>query len=602
MRRSLGLNGKDRSGFILALAVATVLALMAEADLEARFDASGLVALEVDGSNLLESGEPRVEDILLETGRPDGDRFQWTFARSPDAAVATEYEVASRTHRQRFSWGVLSVQYAADHDRLDLTVILENQSPQPIAYFDVTLMRLVFPDGTTFEPKGRGGLVSSLDNVAEVTAQWGQHKVMGVCFAADPPVRFGLSSSSDPQGKRRALKLCGGVPAAEPGAYHLEPHGRPRLPAGSNLTVRISLCRVPPSAEAPRDLADAYEGFRQCHPLRVQWPDRRPIGMLMLPSGAPKTVQNPRGWFKDARPPVEVITPEGRADFRRRMLAYAQSAVRVLTNLNGQGGIVWNLEGEENPHPITYIGDPRMTARLAPEMDEVADAFFEVFRQAKLRTGVCIRPSQVYYDETKKQWSHGTGSDGGPGRGDHYPEIRAKSGLPWWEFFPVAERLIDKIAYAKKRWGCTLFYIDTNGIHRPWGEDRKFIWTLLEAGVLRRVLEVHPDVLLIPELVRDDHAYHAAYWAYAAPYGELDMGQWETPARIRAMLPGAFSVLNVSDGDFQKHREEIVRAVRNGDILMVHGWWSPRRNYECREVYEEVYPGFLTKGDQATLR
>ena len=93
----------------------------------------------------------------------------------------------------------------------------------------------------------------------------------------------------------------------------------------------------------------------------------------------------------------------------------------------------------------------------------------------------------------------------------------------------------------------------------------------------------------------------AAYWAHAAPYGELDMGDYSTSAYIRSLVPGAFSILNMSDGDLVKHRATVVEAVRRGDVLMMHGWWSPKRNAEVREIYEEVYPGFMEKGDQAAI-
>ena len=114
--------------------------------------------------------------------------------------------------------------------------------------------------------------------------------------------------------------------------------------------------------------------------------------------------------------------------------------------MNAQGFVFWDPEGSENPHPITYIDDPRLSKTLAPEFDEITDAYFKVLKDVGLRTGVCIRPTQVYCDEAKKKWDHGTGSDGGPGRGDHYPKLRPE-GLPWWRFFLVVERMADKIDY-----------------------------------------------------------------------------------------------------------------------------------------------------------
>ena len=61
--------------------------------------------------------------------------------------------------------------------------------------------------------------------------------------------------------------------------------------------------------------------------------------------------------------------------------------------------------------------------------------------------------------------------------------------------------LRERIAYAKQRWGCTLFYVDSTATAgRP-----------LYPDVFRAVAQAYPDVLLIPE------NESTRYFAYSAP-------------------------------------------------------------------------------------
>ena len=99
--------------------------------------------------------------------------------------------------------------------------------------------------------------------------------------------------------------------------------------------------------------------------------------------------------------------------------------------------------------------------------------------------------------------------------------------------------------------------------------------------------ELHPDVLIIPELVRDDHTYHTAYWAHTAPYFEVKQKNFRTPAPVRDVLTGAFSVVNVGDGDLDKNRAEIKAGVAAGDVLMFRGWFPDKRNEWVKKLYDE---------------
>ena len=128
-----------------------------------------------------------------------------------------------------------------------------------------------------------------------------------------------------------------------------------------------------------------------------------------------------------------------------------------------------------------------------------------------------------------------------------------------------------KIAYARQRWGATLFYVDSNGDAR----------NPIPAAFFEKVAAAWPDVLLIPE-----HET-LAYYGSTAPYSELRLGCKSSPPVVRKIYPRAFSVINTADGDVDGNREELKKAVAQGDILMFRGWFDDPVLGKIRGLYSE---------------
>ena len=269
-------------------------------------------------------------------------------------------------------------------------------------------------------------------------------------------------------------------------------------------------------------------------PVRLVWPDRRPVGVLFLASGAHASATNPRGWFND--PTLDVTGPGGPERFRKALLDYADRSIEILKRTGAQGAIVWDLEGEQYPHKTTFIGDPRLLDRLTPEMDVVADDFFARLRNAGFKVGLTIRPQELKFD--KFNWPHQT------------------------QVFNTKETLLQKIDYAQKRWGVTMFYIDSNGgVRRP---DE--VWQL------RSLAKQRPGILLIPE-----HTY-LPYSGFSAPYASLSKGEPASATKLaRKLYPGSFQALDIGDGPEESARIAVARS--EGDILLFRAWfWSQ----ECK--------------------
>ena len=95
---------------------------------------------------------------------------------------------------------------------------------------------------------------------------------------------------------------------------------------------------------------------------------------------------------------IDVTNDKGKAAFRAALLKLADNSLQVLKDTGAQGMITWDPEGEEFLGDC-YYGDPRLVPTLAPEMEfkndgdkSAIDEYFEKFRAAGLKVGVCIRP------------------------------------------------------------------------------------------------------------------------------------------------------------------------------------------------------------------
>jgi hypothetical protein len=282
------------------------------------------------------------------------------------------------------------------------------------------------------------------------------------------------------------------------------------------------------------------------------WADRRPIGALFLASDFHVSQVNPRGWFNNRG--LNVLGEEGAARFRKAMLEYADRSVAILKRTGAQGMIVWDLEGEHYPHKTTFIGDPRLLSRLAPEADLVADEFFARFRRAGLAVGLTIRPQQLSFDAEGQARQEDVGD---------YERL-----------------LIDKIDYARRRWGATLFYIDSNG--GP-------LWPA-EVFRLHRIAQMRPQVLLIPE------HHDLFYYGFSAPYGSIQRGASPTSSTIRWLYPKAFQVLAIADSNASE--ADLATAERGGDILLFPAWFdNPASRLIETLVRQPAFPGIKPSGN-----
>ena len=507
--------------------------------LQTRFDERGLVRLSYNGATLTDVDK---SGAVFGVGDVHFLGADGTVTKQNAGEARRTWNAASKTLALAYPWGRVVCRYETLNDRLNLDISVENSGRQTLAGLNL------FPLMVQFSGFPRGfdahtpHVNFNLDGPTVPDADFGAGRLTIVNREVTKPLAVGFITTSD-TGKTFAYNVYVG---SAPLWY--QPDNWPRftrpIAPGARDQYQISL-RFSPADKTDAG-ADVYRAFAAAHPMTLNWPDRRPIGALFLASG--KDVQPPnnlRGWFYNDQS-IDLNSAAGRAKFRERVLSFAREGVSELRKVGAQGAITWDIEGQQYPHSTSYIGDPRLVGRLAPEMDAIADEYFRVFTDAGFKVGVCVRPQQLKF-----------GANGRPDQTQVADE---------------AAILIDKIAYARKRWGATLFYVDSNG--GPYDPS--------DAEIFRRVAAAHPDVLLMPE------HQNFKYQAYSAPYNDLRFDDSITPDEVRAVYPRAFSVINGETAQLVKRRAALVRAVRAGDVLIFNAWFDSEEGRQVKSIYDEA--------------
>jgi hypothetical protein len=454
-----------------------------------------------------------------------------------------------------YPWGRISCAYGKQDDRLTMRLEVSNTSSEPLNEFSVRLMELNFPrvpDGGTLEagmfgfgfkgpewpldrwPASIPRVADPLFEVPIVRADFGSG-VLNFC-SDDLECTVGIPHTTNADGTRYPLVIT---------CRDIKP--------GATKVFNVSL-RFGPAGARVQDLSgDVLERYAGKYPFQVDWKDRRPIGAIFLAGAQINVPSNPRRWIMNFGE-IDITNDKGKSAFRAALLKLADNSVQVLKDTGAQGMITWDPEGEEFIGAC-YYGNPCLVPTLAPEMEfkndgakSAIDEYFEKFRAAGLKVGVCIRPQQITMVDGKPV--HQAAED------EHAAQI-----------------LRERIAYAKQRWGCTLFYVDSTATAYTW----------INPDVFKAVADAFPDVLLIPE------NESMRYFAYSAPLNSYVHHKiTSTPVGARLVYPNAFSVLMAPAGDQPEDHDALVTAVRRGDILLFNGWYGGNEAGKIKKLYEEA--------------
>ena len=458
-------------------------------------------------------------------------------------------------------------------------VTVENRLPAPILGFTLDLLKLRFPSPIAANDGNPNMRAYNNNGPGIFCANYGGAQPGAlVCDLegtdATEPLLMKLERGYAGDAERM-LKVMNHHDYADGGS----PYPYWPVPAGGSVHFRIGLRFAAVVPDPMAVCGDLFTAFAKRYPAMKNlpaWTDRRPIAQVFFESNNTNGGRNPRKWF-DAEARVDVTTPAGVKRFQAMVFERAREALKRMKKMNAQGVITWDLEGAEFPD-ATYMGDPTKmdpsepAQSVAPEMAEIADAYFKIYRDAGYRVGMTIRPQKVILQRDADghvihAWEN---SEDWQGKGDPPPNLQA-----FWQ-----RELEMKIRFARQRWGATLFYIDSNGGD---GGPMSFL-------SLRNLAAEFPDVLLIPE-----HST-LGYYSACAPYRQLNMLSPEniTPPVVRRTYTGAdgrspcFSVINPTIESITTSWPQLVREVREGDILFFRAWYDSAELPAIRRAYEEA--------------
>lgn len=297
----------------------------------------------------------------------------------------------------------------------------------------------------------------------------------------------------------------------------------------------------------------ALDALRQQYPMVLDWQHRRPIG-VSFPN---QHVGGTNRW----------LWSYGNADeFAAGFRAHIQACIDRVKSVDGQGVIVWSLEGQYNGHPISYIGDPEQHERFAPEVTRpLAKELFRMITDAGLKAGVCVRPNTIREVEwnTFKLWQFDVPDD------------------------QYEANLRRKIKWAYDELGCRLFYVDSvqrsDSISRnPQYNDPPLTAAIMPpVGIWQRLHAEFPDALLIPE--QSTPAYRSVTMPFTAGIGGpgVDM-QYAYPTS------GNFLFGQNVDWSNAANVESLRSSVAGGNIATFNAWYPGPDFQAVKSVYSDT--------------
>lgn len=568
------------------------------------FDDAGLSAIRVDnhndGQSILKEGRFRVNRVQLASEYRNKNELPYENTlnagkkKNPYSGYEPEFSDGSTKPQQttfnpdahrltrRYPWGTVGITYTAKGNGLTLKITVHNRSDKAIEFLSINpLLQLQLP-----APVKGGGAHHNVGAPTVISVQYADGTVAVTNDGVKKPLRLKAATGK----KTLKLVLRSGYPSGGKEIYDGEWVTRPIAP-GKSDTYQISLRFGGPDASKIELGREVYDKYGEAFPRTLQWHDRRPIGTLFLSGGQHQSENNPFGWGF-VPDDVDLSTKKGQKAFKKGLMKYADRVIGQMHAKGLQGVIVWDVEAATRGEPH-YFGAPRYLPVLAPLMDKYADAFFKKLREAGLRTGICVRPKLHWpidkndkrVDEWNSEEQVDTRSRPWLTKEDvTHPQFK-RLGIEAEEAESTFHRYDNKITYAKKRWGCTIFYLDTVYFWRPRDrskEDKGWSAKQISAQVFRKLQKRHPDVLLIPE------QQYPQFWAYTAPYHQLGYSPLSTTEEIRAIYPESFVAQMIANKPDQvkKKVDLFTKIVRNGDLFLTHGWWGGQQKI-VRKVYRQ---------------
>lgn len=314
---------------------------------------------------------------------------------------------------------------------------------------------------------------------------------------------------------------------------------------------------------------DAVAAYRTSFPYLQNYPDRRAWAEWYTADHTSSTSSNPRGYWLDGS--LDASNPTA---FQAAMQAKLNGLLSTMNSLNPkpQGVIIWDIEGQEFQHAMTYIGDPSIMPIISPEMNAVADSIVSQIKAAGYKVGFTLRPMKILTGTTLPPTCAASPKDVFIDTDAAYPNrgYRCDSTNTWTQVAlidqtalttvnEVLSNMRTKLEYAINRWGASAFYVDST-VNAGGGQMTTEIWRTLQAE--------YPSVAVFPENDR------FTTLASAAPFNQARFSLWGPDTSQRLLYPLGYGFVNVQDWNGSTGYLTMLHGVAQGDMISYNGWYG----------------------------
>lgn len=333
--------------------------------LDASFDDDGLAELQFEGQSWAIMGKPTVRRIRVKDEYRDkrAEARDALRLKGPEEAAyidgrsfedgdseerSRKFDPEKRRLTQTYAWGRLQVDYTIEDNRLGMAITVNNESNRVIESISISGLGIELGEEVEYDGDAR----RNISQPTVLKAANDEVQLLLTNEQAEEPLRL--------QWKKRDGKLVVSLRAGHPkggaevydGIWNVRPIDR-----GESDTYKLSLRFADADADSIKVARDVYDRFREAFPPNMQWYDRRPIGTLYFGGYHDATAENPRRYIVGGFPPkdMDVSTEKGREKLRESLLDHADRVIEMAEKMGLQGVIVWDVEGTEYPHPITYL-------------------------------------------------------------------------------------------------------------------------------------------------------------------------------------------------------------------------------------------------------
>jgi len=325
---------------------------------------------------------------------------------------------------------------------------------------------------------------------------------------------------------------------------------------------------------------DAVLAYRSSYPYVQNYPDRRAWAEWYTADHVNATSSNPRGYWQDSA--LDAGDPVA---FEAAMQAKLNGLLSTMAALTPkpQGVIIWDIEGQEFDHAMTYIGDPSLMPTISPEMDAVADSIVNQIKDAGYKVGFTLRPMKILTGTSLPGTCVASPKDVFVDTDATFPDrgYRCDTTNTWTQtaltdqtaltsVSAVLDNMRPKISYAVNRWGASVFYVDST-VNVGGSPMTTEVWRTLQSE--------YPGVAFFPENDR------FTTLASAAPFNQARFSLYGPSSAQRLLYPSGYGFVNVQDWNAVDGYSTMLSGVAQGDVLSYNGWYANQSQTDAIALY-----------------